>query len=635
MSTSFCRSTANAAVFLQRLAWASCWALVAGVAAANAQTAASLSQAGNLFTLNVPYFEYGTGAGKQAYSVRLNTTNLGAFNLDTSSFANASLIANLLEPASFSAYAGGYRLTIPYFEFTSAGLTKAFAASFVTSDLQVFATEIPTVKEVALRTPPVVPLNPPSGVTVGAVDSQTVGNNTFGSSSKLAVSWNAPAGYSPTQYVITASETLMGTTVSASVAGTATSATLSPLKASTAYAVSVKACKDSACTAANSASATAVSATTAAEYWQFQGTGNTAATLLRPVPDGNARLSATRFGPEAGVNANTVQFYYGPKGVSGMAMAASGTVSSTSLSSYLTFTSYASTSGLRSPSNPSGIKDIMTGQGVPLSSAMGGKVRLFFESNDTDGKTRIYSADSVDGYVGRDFNSGSASTCTTSADYLPGGNCPASVVIGVQGDSVNANTGFTAARQNKVGWPTLTDWRWDGAVGTFMVFTVDKLAGCTTANHNHAYAVWNGSKFVVQYDSAGCPKAFKSAQAALPMHIGEARYKMYFGDPSISTGKVTNSTLPFLGPKKLIYADGRSTGTAAIVDFEDWEAVGDARNVVFLWPNGDAMNDSAAGYIDDFQFLTPTGSLDIQVLYASITDGVVTPFAAAAVLLNP
>ena len=34
--------------------------------------------------------------------------------------------------------------------------------------------------------------------------------------------------------------------------------------------------------------------------------GNTVATLSKPVSDGNARLSATRFGPEAGIAANTV-----------------------------------------------------------------------------------------------------------------------------------------------------------------------------------------------------------------------------------------------------------------------------------------------------------------------------------------
>ena len=47
--------------------------------------------------------------------------------------------------------------------------------------------------------------------------------------------------------------------------------------------------------------------------------------------------------------------------------------------------------------------------------------------------------------AGRDFNrSAGATTCSTSADYAAGGNCAASVVIGVEGDSVNANSKFSA-----------------------------------------------------------------------------------------------------------------------------------------------------------------------------------------------
>ena len=130
---------------------------------------------------------------------------------------------------------------------------------------------------------------------------------------------------------------------------------------------------------------------------------------------------------------------------------------------------------------------------------------------------------------------------------------------------------------------------------------------------------------------------FKSAQAALPMHLGGVRYKLYYGDPSVTTGKVLSSGpgLPFLGPKNLIYADGALSGNASTVDFEDWESQALARNVVFLWPNGDPLDDTAEGYIDDYHFLAPTGSLDLQVLYLSITNGTQTPFPAAAILLNP
>jgi hypothetical protein len=92
--------------------------------------------------------------------------------------------------------------------------------------------------------------------------------------------------------------------------------------------------------------------------------------------------------------------------------------------------------------------------------------------------------------------------------------------------------------------------------------------------------------------------------------------------------------MPFLGPKRLIYADGSSSGTAR-VDFEDWEPQSASRDVVFLWPSGEMLNDAAEGYIDDYHFLAPTGSLDLQVMYLAITNGTEIPFGAAALLLNP
>lgn len=596
-----------------------------------AQAVPALTVSAGQYTLSLAYLEYGSGADKRAYSARLTSSNPTRFVLDAGSVQAVATQASASNPAALQLAGSGYRLTMPYLEFTSGGITKAFTASLTSQDLAQFDLEPDSLREVSLLTAPAAV----TGLSVSESGTQTVGGRSFGSSSKLLLNWLAPAGAVVDHHEISATETVQNTRVSAQVAGAATSLVLTGLKAATAYSIVIKSCQDSACT--RSASAAAVSATTAAEYWQLQGTGKTVANLLQPVADGNARLSASRFGAEAGASANSVQFYYGPRGVTGVAVASSGAVSAGTPSSYLSFTSHAASSGLRSPTSAtSGIKSIMTGQGVPLSAALGAKVRVFFESNDADGKTRIYAVDSVDGYVGRDFNrSALATTCSTSSDYLSSGNCPASVVIGVEGDAVNPNSRINAARQNKVGWPTLDDWRWDGAVGSFMVLTVDAITGCTTGTHNQAYAVWNGSRFVVQYTSDGCPKMFKNAQAAVPMHIGGARYKLYFGDPSVSTGRPMGSVLPFVGPKKLVYADGASTGGAQTVEFEDWETVAQARNVHFLWPNGDLLDDKAEGYIDDFHFLTPTGSLDLQLLYLSITDGVAIPSSAAAILLNP
>jgi uncharacterized protein (TIGR03437 family) len=478
------------------------------------------------------------------------------------------------------------------------------------------------------------PPAPPGAVSVSNPGPQTAGSQMFSSSSKLSVAWTAPA-YVVDHYEVTAVEGIQNTQVTAS--SKATTATLTGLKAATLYAVTVKACADAACSQGGAANA--VSTTTSSEYWQLQGNGNTTTGLSRIVSDGNVRISATRFGSEAGaITGNRIQLYYGPMGPPRGALTTAITSTATSASmasSYLSFVSSRSTTGLLTPTPAATlIETVATGQGVPLSAAMGGKVRLFFEAQGADRKTRIFSIDSVDGYVGQDFNSGGSTTCSTTADYSPGGCCALTVAVGLEGDSVAPNAKIMNARQNKVGFPTMTDWRWDGAPGTFMVFTSGNIPGCSTAAKTHGYAVWDGGSWKVQYQSNGCPKLFPNVQAMFPMHTGGARYKLYYGDTAITTGQLSGN-LPFLGPKKLIYSDGSVSGLADRVDFEDWENQSKARDVVFLWPNGDPLNDTAEGYIDDYHFLAPTANLDLQVMYLAITNGVEVPFASVAVLLNP
>ena len=57
--------------------------------------------------------------------------------------------------------------------------------------------------------------------------------------------------------------------------------------------------------------------------------------------------------------------------------------------------------------------------------------------------------------------------------------------------------------------------------------------------------------------------------------------------------------------------------------------------MAFLWPNGDLLDATAEGYIDDYHFMAPTGSLELQVMYLAITNGTAVPLGAAAILLNP
>ena len=145
----------------------------------------------------------------------------------------------------------------------------------------------------------------PGGVRVAKTGTVTVGSRQIAASSQLAVSWTAGAADPTHHFEVVARESVQGTEVRMSAAASATSLTLGSLKAATTYAVTVVACANEACSV--SSSSASASGETDTEYWQFGGSGNTVARLTKIVSDGNARLSATRFGPDAGDLANRVQ----------------------------------------------------------------------------------------------------------------------------------------------------------------------------------------------------------------------------------------------------------------------------------------------------------------------------------------
>lgn len=603
-----------------------------------AQDMPSLVASGSAWSLSLPYVEVGTGSARAAYSATLDSSDLLSWQLRAGSVAGVGLVNPMAARAptlgATPGVTGSTSLVLPYLEYTGPAGTQAYAVRLDSTTLQSFVLQPATLQEVPVNAP--VPT--PSAFSSAAVNAQTVAGRSVASSTQLLLNWVAGSGDAPHHYEVSASESVQGTRLSATAS--AAPLTLTGLKAATAYTLTLRACGDAAC--ARASAPVSASAATPSEVWQLQGSGNSTAGLTRIVSDGNVRISATRFGSDAGTStAGRVQLYYGPNGQTSRQQALTTALTAQAAdsavpASYLSFTGSGATTGLISPTTAStAVKTVATGQGVPLSAALGAKVRLFFEAQGSDGKTRIYSLDSQDGYVGQDFNSGSARTCATQADYSAGGGCVPTLAVGVEGDASGANPKISNARQHKVGFPVLDDWRWDGAAGTFMVFTTDSVAGCATTGMNHGYAVWSGSSWAVQYASNGCPKMFKSAQAAFPMHLGGARYKLYYGDPSVTAGRLSTGGMPFLGPKKLIYADGALAGAASTVDFEDWEAQSAARDVVFLWPSGEPLDDAAEGYIDDYHFLAPTGSLDLQVMYLAITNGTEIPLGAAALLLNP
>ena len=330
---------------------------------------------------------------------------------------------------------------------------------------------------------------------VNTTGGSVVGGVLYPSSSELLVTWSPPASSfadSVNHCEIVATESLTGSSITAAVARDATSVVVAGLRSSTTYSVALRACLDPACSELMEPPSGSASGATPQETWQLQGSGSAIATLTRIVPDGNVKIHAFRYGDDAPAPvAGRVQIYYGPApmNVKGLAVGSSAVAATSEISTVSSFTSVAGSSGLIRPPAPATlVADVATGQAVPLSAAAGGLVRLYFEAPGVDGKTRILYVNSRDGWTGRDFNAGASSVCSTTADYSTGGGCAPTVAVGVAGDLVAPNPGISNARQFKIGFPTLDDWRWILEPGTFMVFTTDLLTGCSASSHNQVYS---------------------------------------------------------------------------------------------------------------------------------------------------
>jgi len=584
------------------------------------------------FTLALPYLEYlAPGSStRNSFAVNLKTSNLTSYTLDATSLKAQTAFSNAANAPQLSISGTQFLITIPYLSFTSGGVEKAYSVTLTSADLQTYSLNVASLKEMTV-------LSAPGPVTVANTSTTTVGSTTFSSSTKLVVSWKAPVGYVPNHYRIYASESIGNTNVSTTASASDTSAVLTGLKSATTYAVVVKACKDGACEQAGTAEAT--SGKTSEEVWRVQGkgignTGHTWNDAQEVVSDSNTKAWAFAYGSGAGTGLEgTAKLFYDPdfsdkaqKGVKVGYTTSAATTTPQAVSSYTPATGY----GLRFVTGTNNY-EIATSQPVPLSAAMGGKIRLFFEFGYTasGGKVGIYYIDSQDDYTGLDYNKGSATVCSTDAEFAAGGNCAPTLAVGY---GAQGSTGIDNARQFKIGYPVLSDWRWNGDTGTFMAFSMSYASGVCSAQQGGGvgYAQWDGSKWAVS-NASGCPKYWNNMQAPVPVHLGGAKYKMYYGYSDLRIVDPTCTAQNIPGTKKILYADGATSGSASSVEFEDWEDKTYERDMTFLWPDGTAMDACNEKKMDDFTVFMPTFSTDYQVMY--MVNG--ESWLGMAVLQNP
>ncbi len=372
-------------------------------------------------------------------------------------------------------------------------------------------------------------------------------------------------------------------------------------------------------------------AQTPRETWQLRGTGNTMDSCDIIVSDGNVLAWPILYGADApAALAGRVRLYYKifPK-YDDRAACALGITSglATSNPDSVAYFDTEPGFGLRQPNAGTPlVEQVAATHGVPMSASMGGGIRLFFEAKGKDKKTRYMYLDSQDGEYGQDFHPDSPTIVQRKSDYNTGGPAEPTLVIGVKGNPNDSTTGMINARQSKMGWPNLDQWRWDGKVGTFIVVTGQDSCGTTTDGLFHGK--WNGSTFDITQDAGGCPiPVAQHGHGPVLQHLGDYRYKLYWEDSTNGkTGK----------PLHQIYANAALTGSPTTVELGDFESEFQAREVDFLWPDGTLLDVDSESALGDHAILCPDGTIDVQVMYLNLTP-VSGPFVGLgmAVLLNP
>jgi len=284
---------------------------------------------------------------------------------------------------------------------------------------------------------------------------------------------------------------------------------------------------------------------------------------------------------------------------------------------------------------------IATYQPIPLANEE--KVALFFEGITTektgvtleDGheqvkeSVQLYRIDSVDVYKGLDFNSDLESDICDFDDLVKGGDCNYELVIGANDDS-----GLEKVMQSKIAYPVLDSVYWDTDSDNSFI-TITGGDSCETTNDGIFFARFRSGEWEVKKDGDGCAiPLFTYAHGPVVAHLGETRYKLYaeIKPESYDEGDIK--------PFQVIYADGSLFGSKN-VDYEDFEHESLARDVNFVWPNGEIVSEeSGTGFADHFIFF-PDSDPKNQIMYMNVggLDHVIYPTFSrgigVAYLVNP
>ncbi len=471
----------------------------------------------------------------------------------------------------------------------------------------------------------------PARISLEQTGGGSVGATTYASSTKLLASW-LPSRVPLAKFQLWLTDESTGGRTDFLLPGTAVQFLLEDLKSDTLYTVDLLPIL----LTGRKLGVLSASATTPRETWHLKGTGNDYQTCDHIIDDSNVLAWPFRYGPGAPANLlGKVRLYHKPSFAldprPSVAIGITPGVATSDPDSVSSFTAI-SGFGLRQPLTAAYLVDrVAAFQAVPMTPSMGGGVRLFFEARGSDGRTRNMYLDNHDYSLGQDFHPGAPTIVEDTADYDTGGPAEPTLVIGVEGNPHDPTSGMIEARQSKLGWPTLDSWRWDGAVGSFLVLTGQDVCGQT--NDGIFHASWNGTAFDVTKDASGCARPIAlNGHGPVVHHLGQARYKVYWEDSTNG-----NSDKPL----HLLYADGAITGDPSVVDIDDFDAQQLAREVDFLWPDGSLMQVWDESGLGDHVILCPDGTLDVQVMYVNLggKDNSKAPSASTgvgmAVLVNP